>query len=639
MALEHAHWFQELSRVDQARLLGRMRRVALGAGETLFNQGDEGETLFVVAEGQIEIVATTPLEHVFAVLNAGEMFGEMALLTGNPRSASARAATAAVVYEIDRETFLDCLATHRSVSAYLLNIFSDRLAVANRNLQDARAGITTPAGDGARESVLARKHREQEASLAQAEQAGGVLRPSQILNALAVALAFALMILFSWVLEPFAGLGPKGMIFIGISLGSILFWVVDVAPDYVVALFMGAFWIASGVATPATALSGFAMPVWLFLIFIFALGVAMARTGLLYRLSLNLLRKFPKTYLGQMGGIAVGGVLFAPLLPSDLAKASLGTPIAWSIAEAMGFKPHSRGAAGLGLTATLFFGFLSPFFLTGSFVNILAFGLVPGATVSWPQWLLYSLPALVVFTLCSFGLLYWRFRPREAYRPLSDEVIAAQLDVLGPLSHEEKITIGVAAGAIGMLILQGWHGIDGAWIALAAFTVLHLTKVLPRQTLKEDFDWGFFLFIGMAFSFATVAADSGVLAWVGATVAGSMGALVQNAYVFLPAVALGTLLLAFIVRDDPAFILLTVTLAPLGASQGYHPWVVVFVILATLSPFFFPYQSPVYLASYYGVGGKAFTHQQARTGAFIYAGSALLAIGVSIPWWKVLGLW
>jgi putative ABC transport system ATP-binding protein len=74
-------------------------RVELAPGEELFAQGSMGELIYVVESGEIDIVRATDdgrWEHV-ATLPAGQYFGEIGPLFGLPRSASARARTAAVV--------------------------------------------------------------------------------------------------------------------------------------------------------------------------------------------------------------------------------------------------------------------------------------------------------------------------------------------------------------------------------------------------------------------------------------------------------------------------------------------------------------------------------------------------------------
>jgi CRP-like cAMP-binding protein len=81
--------------------------VNYASGETIFRQGDEGNALFLIDSGTIDIVsgndgAETKL---LAQLVAGQSFGEMALLTGEPRSATAVASADASLLKIDKEHF------------------------------------------------------------------------------------------------------------------------------------------------------------------------------------------------------------------------------------------------------------------------------------------------------------------------------------------------------------------------------------------------------------------------------------------------------------------------------------------------------------------------------------------------------
>lgn len=67
-----------------------------------------------------------------------------------------------------------------------------------------------------------------------------------------------------------------------------------------------------------------------------------------------------------------------PLIPSSSAKVSLGVPVAHTLSESMGYGERSQGAAGLGLAAMIFYGFTAPFVMTGSYTNVMAYGLVTG---------------------------------------------------------------------------------------------------------------------------------------------------------------------------------------------------------------------------------------------------------------------
>jgi di/tricarboxylate transporter len=187
------------------------------------------------------------------------------------------------------------------------------------------------------------------------------------------------------------------MIFIGVAIAAVILWVVNVIPDYIVALGMLMYWIVGGLLEPSIAFSGFASTTWFYMIFIMALSAAIIKSGILFRFALYALKWFPAQYRGQLWGTVVGGLLLNPLIPSSSAKVTLGVPIAQTLSESMGFAENSRGAAGLGLAAMLFYGFTAPFVLTGSYTNMMAFGLVSfnGLGITWLQWFLYALPAFV----------------------------------------------------------------------------------------------------------------------------------------------------------------------------------------------------------------------------------------------------
>src|SRR5438552_13524307 len=88
-----------------------------GPGEVVFRQGDEGDRLYIVKSGALEVLAspTDAAEPIpVAYLGPGEVLGELALLTGSPRSASARVPERAELFTVDKAVFLDLMKTLRS---------------------------------------------------------------------------------------------------------------------------------------------------------------------------------------------------------------------------------------------------------------------------------------------------------------------------------------------------------------------------------------------------------------------------------------------------------------------------------------------------------------------------------------------
>ncbi|MHA7966040.1 SLC13 family permease [Paenibacillus sp. CAU 1782] len=461
-------------------------------------------------------------------------------------------------------------------------------------------------------------------------------RTIQIITAVLLALFSLLYFHFA---PPIAGFSRQGMDFAGIGIAAVLMWIVRIVPDYVVALLMALLWVATGVAEPAEALSGFASPSWLYMLFVLALGAAIAKSGLLYRFSLLALKLFPSSYRGQFWRLIASGVLLNPLLPSSSAKVGLGVPVARTLSEAMGYGDRSRAMAGLSLTAMVFYGFTAPFVLTGSYSNVLALGLTGASSgISWFQWFLYALPAFVIFSIGMAVFLGWTFRRKEAGKPIRAEVLEEQLKLLGGFSRVEKITAAAAAGSILLMMLEPFHGIDYVWIMLLGFVVLAISGVLDEHTLKTGIDWPFLLFIGIAFSFGEVAQQVGIVDGLTAFLGDRLAVFTGSPVLFLLSIVLLSFVVTLVVRDDAALILLVVSTVQLAANAGIHPWVLVFVILLSTDPFFFAYQSPTYLTAYYSTEGKSFTHRQGQLTALGYGIAVLLLTAACVPYWQWLGL-
>ena len=83
-----------------------MDPVQLEAGEILFRDGDAGELLYVVSNGELAVTKEVDgQEKELAVLPAGSFVGELSMLNGEPRSATVKARTACTLQVYDRDSF------------------------------------------------------------------------------------------------------------------------------------------------------------------------------------------------------------------------------------------------------------------------------------------------------------------------------------------------------------------------------------------------------------------------------------------------------------------------------------------------------------------------------------------------------
>ena len=91
-------------------------------GEVIFHQGDPGDALFIVMNGGIKISlpSDTGDEAILATLRSGDVFGELALLDGAPRSATATALSAAETVVLPRDRFRELISSEPAVRDALL---------------------------------------------------------------------------------------------------------------------------------------------------------------------------------------------------------------------------------------------------------------------------------------------------------------------------------------------------------------------------------------------------------------------------------------------------------------------------------------------------------------------------------------
>ena len=115
-------FFAGLDPAALERLAGTMRARRFRRGEVIFHLGDPGDALFVIVSGEVKISlpSETGDEAILATLQPGAVFGELALLDGAPRSATASALSATETIVLPRDRFRDLIATEAHVRDALL---------------------------------------------------------------------------------------------------------------------------------------------------------------------------------------------------------------------------------------------------------------------------------------------------------------------------------------------------------------------------------------------------------------------------------------------------------------------------------------------------------------------------------------
>jgi CRP-like cAMP-binding protein len=107
-----------------AEVATALEPVELAPNQPLFAKGDAATAMYLVVAGAVRIHDG---EHTFSTLGEREVFGEMALLDGEPRSAAATAVTETLLLQLGRETFLELLEEQGGLARGILQVLSQRL--------------------------------------------------------------------------------------------------------------------------------------------------------------------------------------------------------------------------------------------------------------------------------------------------------------------------------------------------------------------------------------------------------------------------------------------------------------------------------------------------------------------------------
>ena len=102
--------------------------VSFAAGKVIFGQGDKGDKMYVVRSGEVAIERDGA---VVETVGEGGIFGEMALIDGSPRAATARAKTPCEVVALSEKTFLFLVHETPYFAIAVMRTLADRLRRSN----------------------------------------------------------------------------------------------------------------------------------------------------------------------------------------------------------------------------------------------------------------------------------------------------------------------------------------------------------------------------------------------------------------------------------------------------------------------------------------------------------------------------
>lgn len=489
----------------------------------------------------------------------------------------------------------------------------------------------------------------------------------------------------------FSGLSFEAVCALGILLGSIIWWVAGVLPEYVTALVMVIlFMVVAGVPT-GTVFSTFSSSTWWLLLGAYGLGLGVQKSGLLRRMALAIMRVFPRTFKSQAAGLIAAGTLIGPFIPSLSAKAVMLAPLSMEISDSMGYVRKGREANGLFLAMFTGIRTVGPAVISASIIGYGIVALLPEDVqqqFTMLHWFAAMIPWFVVVMVLNYVAIVALYAPRGEKARRSGgraaknagvgvdaeagvdsdsadggETQVRAVDVGGeaqtgasapangearmraasaektPMSRHEKQMAVIMVACIVLWITEPIHGIGSHVVAVGALVASLACGVFGKADFRSGIAWDSLIFIGCVLGLAEVFAYLGIDTWIVSMFQPMFGTLASNPYLFVAGIGVITVILRFVIVSEMACInIFMAFMVPLALSFGINPWVVGVTIYAMVNPWFVLYQNPIYMSAFYATDGQMVNHSAMARYCAVYLGICLVGLLASVPLWQSMGL-
>jgi small-conductance mechanosensitive channel/CRP-like cAMP-binding protein len=126
--LRRVDLFKPLEDAERRELAERLGYAPFAAGDVVIRQGAQAHWLYILVQGEAQVWLDTPNggRRLIADLGAGDVFGEMGMMTGNPRRATVTAKTDLECYRLDKAGFADIIRSRPSIAEDLSRVLAER---------------------------------------------------------------------------------------------------------------------------------------------------------------------------------------------------------------------------------------------------------------------------------------------------------------------------------------------------------------------------------------------------------------------------------------------------------------------------------------------------------------------------------
>lgn len=330
-----------------------------------------------------------------------------------------------------------------------------------------------------------------------------------------------------------AGVTAKAWNLLAIFAGTIVGIITTPLPLGAVAVLGLGVSMLTKTLTFAEAFSAFANEIpWLIAIAYWLAG-GFIKSGLGNRIAYSMVAAFGKTTLGLTYSLVLGEAVLSPAIPSVAARAGgIFFPLAKALCLACGSDPDKGTAKKMGAyvmktcfqTTTI----SSAMFITAMAANPLAVNLAAaeGINISWGLWALAGIVPGLICLLTVPLILYALYPPETKDTPDAPAAAKKELEKLGPMSRDEKITAAAFLITVGLWIGGAGLGVNSVAAATVGLAILLITGVISwKECLNNNAAWDTLTWFAALIAMAAYLNKFGFIPWFSSSVVDIVGGL------------------------------------------------------------------------------------------------------------------
>lgn len=147
--LRRTYFLQNLAETEYSNLAQKIKVEIFAQNETVFNQGDMGNTFYIIKDGRVQITIKNTCQEIVLQreLVPEDFFGEMSLLTGEPRSATIQALEDTELFVLEKEDLRELLETKPKIREEISRVLAERKIRTDKSIEECIKASKTPLTD------------------------------------------------------------------------------------------------------------------------------------------------------------------------------------------------------------------------------------------------------------------------------------------------------------------------------------------------------------------------------------------------------------------------------------------------------------------------------------------------------------